>query len=94
MFIEPKIFYEVLERCPDLFPEWKKEGSRYWNSETGYMVTEDGTVLHDAIYRGYKYKKDSDKELSDMEIAAHIHYALNNPPESRDQLFLFPEFSN
>lgn len=55
MFVDAAIFYEVLERCPDLFPEWKKEGDKYWNSETGYMVYKGGAVAHDAIYRGWKY---------------------------------------
>ena len=53
MLIEPAVFYEVLERCPDLFPEWEKEGDRYWNSKTGYMVYKGGAVAHDAVYRGY-----------------------------------------
>ena len=55
MFVDAAIFYEVLERCPDLFPEWKKEGDKYWNSETGYIVYKGGAIAHDAIYRGWKY---------------------------------------
>ena len=55
MFVDAAIFYEVLERCPDLFPEWKKEGDKYWNSETGYIVYKGGAIAHDAIYREWKY---------------------------------------
>ena len=53
MLIEPAVFYEVLERCHDLFPEWEKEDDRYWNSKTGYMIYKNGIVVHDAVYRGY-----------------------------------------
>ncbi len=55
MFVDTAVFYEVLERCPDLFPEWKKEGNKYWNSKTGYMIYKGGTIAHDAVYRGQKF---------------------------------------
>ena len=53
MILHGKELYEVLERCNDLFPEWKKEGNQYWNSRTGEIVTKDGVAMHDLVYRNY-----------------------------------------
>ena len=57
MFIENDIAYQVLERCQDLFPEWKKEGDQFWNSETGEIICKNGLTMHDLVYRGYKNRK-------------------------------------
>lgn len=51
MFIDDSLMYEVIERCPDLFPEWIKENGQYWNRKTGEMITKDGIVMHDLVYR-------------------------------------------
>lgn len=58
MIILGKKLYEVLERCNDLFPHWKKEGDQYWNSRTGEIVTKDGVSMHDAVYRPPKEEED------------------------------------
>lgn len=50
--IDNKRAYQVLERCQDLFPEWKKEHGRFWNSKTGEILTKDGIAMHDLVYRG------------------------------------------
>jgi len=57
MFIEGKLLYEVLDRCKDLFPEWVREDNRFWNRTTGEIVYENGTVMHDLVYRGYVVTK-------------------------------------
>ena len=54
MILDGKRLYEVLERCPDLFPEWKKEGNQYWNSKTGEIIYDNGMYMHDLVYRGYE----------------------------------------
>ena len=54
MFLYGTRLYQVLERCEDLFPEWKRENGQFWNSETGEIVTEDGGIIYDLVYRGYK----------------------------------------
>ena len=58
MILDGKRLYQVLERCPDLFPEWKKEGDQYWNSKTGEIVNKEGTFMHDLVYRGYSAVED------------------------------------
>ena len=55
MFIDDSLMYEVLKRCGDLFPEWKKEGDSFWNSKTGEIIHKDGFVTHDLVYRSYKF---------------------------------------
>ena len=55
MFIEGKKLYQVLERCGDLFSEWKKEGDSFWNSKTGEIIHKDGFVTHDLVYRPVKF---------------------------------------
>ena len=52
MIDDNKIAYQVLKRCLDLFPEWEDEGSRFWNRRTGEMITKDGVVMNDLVYRG------------------------------------------
>lgn len=52
MFIDGSLMYEVIERCPDLFPEWIKENGQYWNCKTGEIITENGIAMHDLVYRG------------------------------------------
>ena len=52
MILDGERLYQVLERCPDLFPEWKKEGNEYWNFKTGEIITKDGHIMHDLVYRG------------------------------------------
>ena len=69
MFIDADVAYEVLERCQDLFPEWKKEGDQYWNSETGEIIRKDGIVMHDLVYRGYKH---------DLSHEIHLDKSTNN----------------
>ena len=51
MIDDNKIVYQVLKRCSDLFPEWEDEGSRFWNRRTGEMITKDGVVMNDLVYR-------------------------------------------
>lgn len=51
MFLSGKKLYQVLERCNDLFPAWKKEGNGYWNCNTGEIVCSDGTEMHDLVDR-------------------------------------------
>ena len=55
MFIDDSLMYEVLERCGDLFPEWKREGDSFWNSKTGEIVHKDGFITHDLVYRPNKF---------------------------------------
>lgn len=52
MIDDNKIAYQVLKRCPDLFPEWKDEGSSFWNCRTGEIITQSGVVMNDLVYRG------------------------------------------
>lgn len=52
MILDGKRLYEILERCGDLFPEWKKEKDRYWNFKTGEIVDKDGGFMHDLVFRG------------------------------------------
>ena len=63
MFLDGKKLYEVLDRCEDLFPEWKREGNKFWNSKTGEIVYDDGLEMQDLVYRGregYNIKFDSE----------------------------------
>ena len=63
MFLDGKKLYEVLDRCEDLFPEWKREGNKFWNSKTGEIVYNDGLEMQDLVYRGregYNIKFDSE----------------------------------
>ncbi len=55
MFLNGKRLYQVLDKCEDLFPEWKREGNRFWNSKTGEIVYENGLELQDLVYRGGVY---------------------------------------
>ena len=59
MFIDNKTAYQVLERCNDLFPDWKKENNQYWNSKTGEIITKSGVAMNDLVYR------DAVKEVKD-----------------------------
>ena len=54
MYIEGKDLYLALERCSDLFPEWKKEGNQFWNSKTGEIITKEGIPMHDLVNRTFK----------------------------------------
>ena len=51
MYLEGKKLYQVLDRCSDLFPEWKREGDSFWNSHTGEIVTKNGHYMYDCVYR-------------------------------------------
>ena len=59
MFLNGRRLYQVLDKCEDLFPEWKREGKgegkRFWNSKTGEIVYENGLELQDLVYRGGVY---------------------------------------
>ena len=50
--IPGKIFYKILKEHPEMFPNWKDEGTKFWNSKTGEILEEDGTVMYDLVYRG------------------------------------------
>lgn len=52
MFLDGKKLYQVLDRCEDLFPEWKREGNKFWNSKTGEIIYENGFTAQDLVYRG------------------------------------------
>ena len=52
MFLDGKKLYQVLDRCEDLFPEWRRECDRFWNSETGEIICKNGLAMHDLVYRG------------------------------------------
>ena len=56
MFLDGKKLYQVLDRCEDLFPEWKRMGNKFWNSKTGEIVYDDGLEMQDLVYRGRKYE--------------------------------------
>lgn len=51
MYLYGKKLYKILERCEDLFPEWKKENDQYWNSITGEIITKEGVSMHDLVCR-------------------------------------------
>ena len=51
MIIEGEKLYQVLDRCEDLFPNWHREGDRFWNCKTGEIITKNGLKMHDAVYR-------------------------------------------
>ena len=50
--IPGKTFYKILKEHPEMFPDWKDEGTKFWNSRTGEILWEDGTVMYDLVYRG------------------------------------------
>ena len=54
MFVDipGKTFYKILKEHPEMFPNWKDEGTKFWNSRTGEILEEDGTVMYDLVYRG------------------------------------------
>lgn len=54
MFLDGEKLYQVLDRCEDLFPEWKREGSKFWNSKTGEIIYDNGVGAHDLVYRGHE----------------------------------------
>ena len=56
MILEGKRLYEVLDKCEGLFPEWKRMGNKFWNSETGEIVYDDGLEMQDLVYRERKYE--------------------------------------
>lgn len=77
MIDDNKKAYQVLERCSDLFPEWKKGHGQFWNSKTGEIITEDGIKMHDLVYRG-----------DGSELVEFMKEVIEHPiPE---QLYLFP----
>ena len=51
MYLEGEKLYQVLDRCSDLFPEWRREGDSFWNSHTGEIISKDGRCMHDCVYR-------------------------------------------
>lgn len=53
MFVDipGKIFYKILKEHPETFPDWRDEGTRFWNSRTGEILEEDGTVMFDLVWR-------------------------------------------
>lgn len=51
MWIDEEIFYKFFKEHPDWFPEWVDEGKKIWNRETGEIIYENGTLMHDAVYR-------------------------------------------
>ena len=57
MFLDGKRLYQVLDRCEDLFPEWKREGNTFWNSKTGEIIYENGMKAQDLVYRGNNYSQ-------------------------------------
>lgn len=52
MWIDEKIFFKIVKEHPDWFTSWVDEGNRIWNRQTGEIVYEDGTLMHDLVYRG------------------------------------------
>lgn len=71
MFINGKRLYDVLDRCEDLFPEWVRENNSFWNRTTGEIVCENGTMMHDLVYRNYAESSDTyadTTECSKMEL--------------------------
>jgi hypothetical protein len=51
MWIDEKTFFKVVKEHPDWFTSWVDEGNHIWNRVTGEIVYEDGTVMHDLVYR-------------------------------------------
>ena len=51
MWIDEEVFYKVFKEHPDWFPEWVDEGKQIWNRQTGEIICEDGTLMHDTVYR-------------------------------------------
>ena len=51
-YIDDKIFYKIVTKHPDWFPNWENEGHQIWNRVTGEIVTEDGRYMMDGVYRG------------------------------------------
>jgi len=51
MWISEQTFFKVFKEHPDWFTSWVDEGKKIWNRETGEIICEDGTLMHDAVYR-------------------------------------------
>ena len=51
MWIDEKVFFKVFKEHPDWFTSWVDEGKQIWNRQTGEIIREDGTLMHDAVYR-------------------------------------------
>lgn len=65
MWINEELFFKVVKEHPDWFPNWVLEGARgnrIWNKVTGEIIYEDGTMMHDLVYRG---KRDYDNYWKD-----------------------------
>ena len=72
MFLNGKRLYQVLDRCEDLFPEWKREGNKFWNSRTGEIVYDDGLIVHDLVYREREYEYNHKSYNTDCNIEATL----------------------
>lgn len=78
MYLTGKKLYDVLERCNDLFPAWKKEGSQYWNENTGEIVTKGGLMMHDAVYRPSNIPDPDGYLGDDISESRTINFGQNN----------------
>ena len=51
MWVDNETFFKIFKEHPDWFTSWVDEGKQIWNRQTGEIVCEDGTLMHDAVYR-------------------------------------------